>query len=67
MCQTLQWVQDAEGVEAGNRQVAKREKDQAPGDAEQSGDPQQGADVSLGSVTVTLPMLEGPRWSESSS
>lgn len=55
--QTLQWVEDAEEVEASSGQVAKWEEDQAPGNAEQSGDPQQGIDVSLGSVMVTRPKL----------
>lgn len=55
--ETLQWVQDAEDVEAWNGQVAKWEEDQAPGNAKQNGDSQQGTDVPLGSVTVTLPKL----------
>lgn len=55
--QTLQRVQDAEEVEARSGQVPKREEDQAPGDAEQSGDSQQGAHASLGFVTLALPKL----------
>lgn len=76
--QTLQWVQDAEEVEARSGQVAKWEEDQAPGNAKQSDDSQQGTDVSLGSVTVTMPKLTwekkvendtlaGHRWSETTS
>ena len=64
---TLHWVQDAEEVEARNRQVAKREKDQAPGEAEQSGDTQQGTDLSLGSVKVTRPTLSVNKRSENTS
>ncbi len=55
--QTLQWVQDAEDVEARNSQGAKWEEDQTKCDAKQSGDSQQGTDVSLGSVRVILPKL----------
>lgn len=52
--QTLQWVQDTEGVEARSGQVAEWEEDQAPCYAKQNGDSQQGTHVSLGSVTVPL-------------
>lgn len=52
--QTLQWVQDAEEVEARKGQVAKREENQAPGDSKQTGDAQQGAGISLGSPPFAL-------------
>ena len=54
-CHTLQWVEDAEGVEGRSAQAAKWEEDQTPRYAKQSGDPQQGTDVLLGSLIVSLP------------
>lgn len=65
--QTLQWAQGAEEVEARSGQVAKREEDQAPGDAKQSADSQQGTCVTLGSVTLTLSILAGHSQSETTS
>ena len=65
--QTLQWVQDAEEIEARSGQVAKWEEYQAPGEAKQNGDSQQGTNVLLRSVTVNLPIFSGHRQSEINS
>lgn len=49
----MQRVQDAEGVQPWNSQVTKREEDQTPGDAKQSGDPQQDKHGLLSSFLVS--------------
>lgn len=54
---TLQGVEDAEGVEGHHGRGAEGEEGQAPGGSQQSDDPQQGADVLLGSAVVPLAQL----------
>lgn len=52
--QTLQWVQETEKVEGNVGQVTEREEDQAPGNAEQSADTQQGKNCLLGVFVAKL-------------
>lgn len=59
--QTLQWVQDAEDVEARSGQVAKWEEYQSPGDPKQNGESHQCTDVSPDSGVFILGIVAGNR------
>lgn len=54
---TLQWVEDTEEVDARSGQMAKREEDKAPGDAQQTGDSQHHAGIFLSSASLLLSKL----------
>lgn len=52
--QTLQWVQDAEEVQASSGQLSKWEGDQAPGKVKQNAYSQKGTHAVHGSIAFSL-------------